>query len=120
MGRNVRYGITSINAEVDATADQPQPTLATDGTAYPKRHDCFEIVLFVTGDGITAGDTCTVRPHWWDDLTARWVRGGTTVVTDDGAVIAYGIGERIYWEVTALSLTGGHFELTQQIINKSA
>lgn len=118
MSRNVRYGITALNNNV--TAATAAPTTATDGTAYPKRHDCFECVLLVSGDGVTAGDNVTVRPWWYDDVAGDWVRGGTTVVTDDGVVIAYCVGERIAWQVTAATVTTGHFELGQQFVNKSA
>jgi len=130
MGRNVRYGATVINAAVDAAADQPAPTNpapdpVVQGTAYPRRHDVMECLLLITGNGsLTAGDTITVRPWWYDPTsgaTGRWLRGATTTVTDDGAVLAYCIGERIYWEVTAVvRAVAGEWLLSQQFINKSA
>ena len=75
-------------------------------------------MLLVTGNGITAGDTITIRPWWYDPRAGAWLRGATTVVTDDGAIEAYLIGVRIYWQVTAISLTGGTFELSSQFFDK--
>ena len=122
MGRSVRYGPVVINNNV--TAATPAPTGAPGSTAvlleYSRRHDLSEHVLLVTSSGITAGDTVTVRPWWYDPTVSLWVRGATTVVTDDGAVIAYCIGEGIHWQVTAVSLTAGNFEFSGQFINKSA
>ena len=122
MGRNVRYGPVVLDSSVTAATSAPTgaPGSAATLLEYPRRHDVSEHVLLVTGHGITAGDTVTVRPWWYDSTVGLWVRGGTTTVTDDGAVIAYCIGEGIYWQVTAISLTGGNFEFSGQFINKSA
>ena len=118
MGRNVRYGITALNNNV--TAVTTAPSLGTHGTEYPKRHDCFECALIVTGEGVAVGDSLTIRPWWYDDVAGDWSRGSTTVVTNDGVIVAYCVGERIAWEVTAATVSSGHFELGQQFMNKSA
>lgn len=118
---DIRYPVSVYDATV--TQVSLVPSAGTDGIPYPGKGNNTECFLLVTGNGLTAGDSIIIRPWWYDPLSnggaGAWLRGATTTVTDDGAIEAYLIGTRIYWQVTTITIAvAGSFELSNQFFCK--